>query len=547
MNPNQQKGINLLPKDYVGNVLMTNNLTGQKYIATPNAVQQQQANATQQGQNPITGTNTAPTGQNPTTGGIDTIGSILGGTSATDDAYNQATGEKSALSTAIAAGTYDDPTLRAQKQAQIQREIDATNAVFGVKRAEVERANTGRLGQLGAIQARRGLLGSNIAAGQEGAQVEANTAALNAIENERLAAIVGIERAGNRELQEELAKRSQAALQGADAKIAEIQGRKERSNDMVKNKVKALLAAGLNSKTLTRDQIAQAIGQNTLITTDQVINELLNQEAEQRKTSIAATSTPETKEFEYMQSLTPEQRKQYEAYQKNQANLKLPTVKATTGTTKGTTTPYSSDLDALVGRAENLIQSKNGKEAFQNDVKRSRNEADRINSVATVVLRNSPAEIRNDFNNQTNAIRSIDKAIALIDNGVKTGVINNAVQYGYNVFGKDFDPKLAAVNSYITSAIQPYRNTITGAAWGEQEDGEYASLFGSTKYSPKELKDRLVRIKEIMKDKTTGALNNQINPMSEYNPFIPQQSTTTQSLPTNTTVDKAKSKYGITY
>lgn len=180
---------------------------------------------------------------------------------------------------------------------------------------------------------------------------------------------------------------------------------------------------------------------------------------------------------------------------------------------------YESDLDALLGRVPNLISSENGKVAFAQSIKRARNDADKIAAAATVILKNSPATVRQDFTNQTIGIKNIDKALAILKEGTKTGVLQNASQYAYNLAGKDFDPKIAAINAYVTAAIQPYRNSVTGAAWGDQEDAEYASLFGNTKYSPKELEERLTRVKEIMKDKSAAALNAQVNPTSDYNPF----------------------------
>ena len=93
-------------------------------------------------------------------------------------------------------------------------------------------------------------------------------------------------------------------------------------------------------------------------------------------------------------------------------------------------------------------------------------------------------------------------------------------QYTYNIFGKDFDPKIAKINGYITSAIQPYRNSVTGAAWGTQEDNEYETLFGSTKYSPTELRQRLTQMKEMLIAKSTEGLNAYVNPLNTYqNPF----------------------------
>ncbi len=199
---------------------------------------------------------------------------------------------------------------------------------------------------------------------------------------------------------------------------------------------------------------------------------------------------------------------------------------------------YDSDLDALIGNTYNLISSKNGKDAFTSSIEGARGEADKINSIASVVLKNSPAEVKRDFVNQTVGIKEIDKAIALLDSGTKSGVINNGLQYAYNVVGKDFDPKLAAINAHITAAIQPYRNSVTGAAWGDQEDAEYASLFGSTKYSPKELKERLIRVKQIMADKSAAALKAQINPISEYDPFTKQSAPDLSSWMTDYNYDR---------
>lgn len=180
---------------------------------------------------------------------------------------------------------------------------------------------------------------------------------------------------------------------------------------------------------------------------------------------------------------------------------------------------YKTDLDALLGNVPNLILSQNGKAAFATSIKNARDDADKINTAATVILRNSSGDIRKDFVAQTNAIKQIDKAIALIDSGVKTGLFQAGAQYTYNIAGKDFDPKLAQINQYVTGAIQPYRNSITGAAWGTQETGEYNQLFGSTRYSPTELKQRLLGVKEIMKDSTTGALSAQVSPMGGNNFF----------------------------
>ena len=193
---------------------------------------------------------------------------------------------------------------------------------------------------------------------------------------------------------------------------------------------------------------------------------------------------------------------------------------------------YATDLDALIGATISSIPTKFGQSTFQANISKARDDADKINLIATMVLKGQPAQIKTDFVSQTVGIKNIDKALAELDKGAQTGVLNNAAQYTYNIAGKDFDPKLTKINSYLTAAIQPYRNSVTGAAWGTQEDDEYKALFGSTKYSPAELRNRLTTLKEILKSKSAEGLNAFVNPLGFYDNqfqagnFAPAQSGT---------------------
>lgn len=178
-----------------------------------------------------------------------------------------------------------------------------------------------------------------------------------------------------------------------------------------------------------------------------------------------------------------------------------------------------SDLDIVASNAMNLIPSENGKEAFAASLKSARTDADKINAISSVVLANSPAEIKTDFINQSAGMREIDEAIRVLDQGVQTGALQAGSQYLYNIVGKDFDPNLAAINAHITAALQPYRSSVTGAAWGSQEDAEYQSMFGSTKYEPSALRDRLIRLKGILQRKSVNALATQVSPFGQYDIF----------------------------
>lgn len=223
----------------------------------------------------------------------------------------------------------------------------------------------------------------------------------------------------------------------------------------------------------------------------------------------------------------------FNTYQNMDANRKAKVAAAGVGggsPGSGKNGTFGTDLEALIDNVKNTIPTKFGQATFDQTIAKARNDGDKIRTIATIALKNSPSEIKTDFVNQTVGIKELDKAIKLIDEGAQTGVLNAAQQYTYNLAGKDFDPKLAAINAYIVSAIQPYRSSVTGAAWGTQEEAEYQALFGSTKYSPTELKQRLERVKEIMKDKSITALYAQIDPLGTENNVFETTGTMTKNL-----------------
>jgi hypothetical protein len=210
-----------------------------------------------------------------------------------------------------------------------------------------------------------------------------------------------------------------------------------------------------------------------------------------------------------------------ETVRSNMTGESIATLKATSGGSLiGSGGVYANDLDALIGAAVSVIPTKFGQEQFSQQIARSRDDGDKLSLIASQVLKNAPADVRKDFTNQSIALKQLNKAIEELDNGVQTGLLQNTSQYVAGVFGKDYDPKLQKVQSLITSAVQPYRTSITGAAWGAQEDKEYADLFGSTKYSPEALRGRLVNMVDTLKSKSSEGLNVYINPLGTYdNPF----------------------------
>jgi hypothetical protein len=60
-----------------------------------------------------------------------------------------------------------------------------------------------------------------------------------------------------------------------------------------------------------------------------------------------------------------------------------------------------------------------------------------------------------------------------------TNIIKGGIEGLANKIGTTSDPRLAAIKTRVIQATQKYRNAITGAAWGEQEDAEYKTIFPS--------------------------------------------------------------------
>lgn len=177
----------------------------------------------------------------------------------------------------------------------------------------------------------------------------------------------------------------------------------------------------------------------------------------------------------------------------------------------------ASALGGISGNVLNMIPSENGKKAFTANYNNAKTDQQRLDAITTAVVANSPVEVKTDFISTNKAMGEIDMALGAIERGAQTGYLNNASQYAFNMFGKDYDPKLAEIRAHITAAIQPYRNSVTGAAWGSQEESEYQSLFGSTKFSPTELSSRLTRLKGIMQRGQLNIIKSQVSPFSDVN------------------------------
>lgn len=429
----------------------------------------------------------------------------------------------------------DTSAIRSKTLADFQDRINAINQVYAGKLAEAKQQGVGRVGQTTSILANRGLAGSLRGGAINEQTLTQNREIEDAINQEKALALSAIYNDVNSTAQAEAQRRREAMQSGAKNYIEFIKGQDTRKQTNISSVATALLAQGIDPSTLTPEEMTNITGKINATSGD-IISAYKKLKLEQDASNLENFPTKELSQGEALYQYDPTTG-QYKQVGFNPKTA-TPSSKSTssTGSGKGTTTgssnKYASDLEAILGNTVATIPSKFGQEQFQTQLARTRNDADKISLIGSVVLKNAPAEVKRDFSNQSIAVSNIDKAIAEIDKGAKTGFINSKLQKGFNFFGKDYDPALAGIASYITASIQPYRNSVTGAAWGEQEEAEYQQLFGSVLYSPTELKQRLTRLKEIMKDKSAQGLNVFINPLDTYqNPFV----STTQNAVTPTT------------
>lgn len=197
---------------------------------------------------PTTPTPAQPTPTTPT------IGDIVGQYETPEEqAYRQQYGEQLRTESQT---TPDLNKIRQDTLARYQAEIDAINSSYATKKAAERIQGQGRLGSAGAIQARRGLLGSDFGAAQTDTTNQYNAELIDAIEQERLAKVSSIMSEANRYSQEEYDKKLEAKRLGADNYLKFIGESATRRQDNTAKMAAYLYQQG-NYDTLTPAELKQ--------------------------------------------------------------------------------------------------------------------------------------------------------------------------------------------------------------------------------------------------------------------------------------------------
>jgi len=197
---------------------------------------------------PVTPTPAQPTPTTPT------IGDIVGQYETPEErAYREQYGQNLLTESQT---TPDLNKIRQDTLARYQAEIDAINSSYATKKAAERIQGQGRLGSAGAIQARRGLLGSDFGAAQTDTINQYNAELIDAIEQERLAKVSSIMSEANRFAQEEYDKKLEAKRLGAENYLKFIGESATRRRDNTAKMAAYLYQQG-NYDTLTPAELKQ--------------------------------------------------------------------------------------------------------------------------------------------------------------------------------------------------------------------------------------------------------------------------------------------------
>lgn len=154
----------------------------------------------------------------------------------------------------------DEDAIRTKTLERFQAEVDALERVYAEKRAEEAVRAQDRLGSSGAIQARRGLLGSDFGASQTSKVSDYNQSIVNSIEAEKAVKISSILSKARSEAASEIEAKTAARRQGAQEYIAFLAGAAERKAQRVSSTVANIFASDVEVDDNLFKELADQLG-----------------------------------------------------------------------------------------------------------------------------------------------------------------------------------------------------------------------------------------------------------------------------------------------
>ena len=154
----------------------------------------------------------------------------------------------------------DEDAIRRSTTEKFQSEIDALNKVFDEKKRIEAIAGEGRLGETGAIQARRGLLGSDFGASLTEGQRSENVAKQNVISADRASQLQAIQRDIRNSVDAEVKAKEQAKKLGSSNYLAFLRDTGTRKKQFVSDAVKNVIARAVVPTEADFNSLAEQLG-----------------------------------------------------------------------------------------------------------------------------------------------------------------------------------------------------------------------------------------------------------------------------------------------
>lgn len=171
----------------------------------------------------------------------------------TQDAYNsQGNYYKGLANTNI-----DENAIRNNVLNEFQAEIDAQNSIFADKLAQAKVTGAGRIGQTTAINARRGLIGSDFGGAIKDNVTTENDKILQSIQNEKNAKLQEILSKARSTASDEIAAKRAAKEKGLDSYLTHLQGRDKRKQDNATTAATSIVAQGFSVDEIGDDMLKE--------------------------------------------------------------------------------------------------------------------------------------------------------------------------------------------------------------------------------------------------------------------------------------------------
>lgn len=149
----------------------------------------------------------------------------------------------------------EERRIQREQMKLFQKEIDATNQIYDEMIRQEQLAGQGRLGSVGAMGARAGILGSDFQGAQEENTRRDTSAIIGGVQAERQAKISAIMGKGRQAAVDEIAAKNKANKEGAEAKIKFMAEKKDRMNRNLNKLAASLVEQGIDPEELSKEEL----------------------------------------------------------------------------------------------------------------------------------------------------------------------------------------------------------------------------------------------------------------------------------------------------